>query len=826
MRPIHLIFYHCPFARTFALGLLLVLAKQSGHSDPVQLVPFHQVRMEDQTWRPRIKELVGKTLPHALKQTEVAQVRLRLCAEWLESGGKTQKPAPHRFNTSDLYKVLEGAALMIQSEPNKEIELQIDRITDVIARAQKKDGYLYISHIVGNPWIQEMGPRPYSHVIHSHELYNVGHLYEAAVAYAQATGKTKLLEIAEKSALHVNKVIFEGGDPAYNAGQPVNQAPGHQEIELGLVKLHNYTGKAIYLEMAKKFLDIRGVTFVPDGTGVNSPSYAQQHKPVAAQRKPAGHAVRATYQYAAMAEVDSLLGTKDFSTALDSIWANITDTRMHITGGLGAVHGIEGFGAEYELPNKHTYLETCAAVGNVFFNMRMFLKYKSAKYVDVAEVALLNNCLAGIGLNGTSFFYPNPLEAETGHSPRSGWFGTACCPSNIARLIPQVSGYMYATGSNQLFCLLYGSNTAKVRLGGNTITLRQVTDYPHDGNVAIHLDPADEMEFVVSLRIPTWTGQQFVPGKLYNYVNDSPAWEVTINGERHTTASEDGFLHVRRIWRKGDAIAIRLPMPVRANRSLDAVKSNRGRVAISRGPLVYCAEEIDNHGAVQRFYINPKVTVNAVAQPIEKDGLMKGLPGIEIPATERTFEGEKSSSIKLVPYFSWSNRDRGSMITWLPTNRDLAQPDLRDSKHFKFSGVSASHTFEKDTADALRMRTQPKSSADTSIPRWTSWPQKGKAQWCEIDLGKPSTIKSFSIYFYDDQGGVQVPGKWHLESLDAGTWKEVILYNTDAYSVLPDNYNKVHPQEELKTRKLRIVMKPQHGETCVGILSVEVETVE
>jgi DUF1680 family protein len=790
-----------------------------------EFVPFHEVTMHDEVWRPRIQLLVRNTLPHALKNTEVAQRRLRMCAEWLESGGKTAKPEPHRFNTSDLYKVMEGAALMIRSEPNAEIEATMDRIVDVIARAQAPDGYLYVPHITGSINEAEMGPRPYSFLIHSHELYNVGHLYEAAVAYAQATGKTKLLEVAEKNAQHVRRVIFEG-DPNYNDGKPVMQAPGHQEIELGLVKLYGYTGKREYLEMAKRFLDIRGVTFVPDGQGVNSPTYAQQHAPVAQQRAATGHAVRATYQYAAMAEVDSLLGSQDFSVALDSIWHDIVDKKMHITGGLGAVHGIEGFGPEYELPNKETYLETCAAVGNVFFNMRMFLKYRDAKFVDVAEVALLNNCLAGMGADGTTFFYPNPLEADFGHQPRSGWFGTACCPSNIARLIPQVSGYMYATDDEGIYATLYGSNETQVDWEGTNVEIVQQTEYPWSGEIRMTVSPKKAIDFALRLRIPSWARSQLVPGDLYSFATDTPDWQLSVNDRVVEAEVVNGFAVVRREWQSGDRVTLKLPMPVQVNRCVEAVAANRDRVCFSRGPLVLCAEGIDNGGAVQRVFVPHPEQAAAEATVSQETEVSEGTEdplAIELAAREIDLERHASDHrLKLIPYFAWSNRDRGSMQVWFPVKAELAVPDLLSPENKKFALVKASHTFEQDTVEAIRLRHTPKHSFDRSIPRWTGWPQVGQEQWVEIDLGKPQEVQSVGVYFYDDQGGVQVPKEWHIEVPLKDGWKRLAIYNTDSYSVLPDVYNTVHPAEKLTTTKLRIVMLPQHDRTSVGLLSVEV----
>ncbi|MBX3424898.1 MAG: glycoside hydrolase family 127 protein [Pirellulales bacterium] len=793
----------------------------------VLLTPFHQVDLHDEIWAPRIRLLQQRTLPHAFRNTSEALEGLRLCGEFLLNGGQSPPPPPHRFRDSDLYKVMEGAALMLKAEPNVDLEAQMDEIIDVVARAQKDDGYLYVAHITGAINEAEMGPRAYSYLLHSHELYNMGHLYEAAVAYAEATGKTSLLEIAEKNARHVQRVFFEG-DPAYNDGRPVNQAPGHQEIELGLVKLHLHTGNRQYLDMAKRFLDIRGVTFIPDGRGIDAPEYAQQHQPVARQRKAVGHAVRACYMYAAMAEVDSLTGKNDYGAALDSIWHDIVDTKMHISGGLGAVPNIEGFGPSYVLPNRDAYLETCAGVGNFLFNMRMYLKYRDAMYVDVAETALYNNCLAGIGLDGASFFYPNPLDAPAGHAPRSSWFGTACCPSNLARLIPKIAGHMYATEPRRLSCLLYGSNDAELEIDGSPVALSQSTRYPLHGAVKLEVNPQAAQEFEIALRIPTWVGEQFVPGKLYRYADrNSASWTVSVNGKPVVPEVKRGFAVVARRWSPGDQVELDLPMPVRTNQCLERVESNQGRQAVSRGPLLFSAEEIDNGGDVARFFFAGAAPVDKATVMTIAEGPLAGLPQITLPAKERLPDGSRPVPLKLVPYFAWSNRDRGSMTTWIGTRAELAHVDLLRPEHLKFAGASASHTAEGNTVQAVRMKHTPQSSRDTSIRRWTSWPQRGQSQWVEIDLGEARAIRSVGAYFYDDNGGVQLPDAWHLSTPnDLGTWTPVAIYNTDSYSTSPDNYNTVRPAAPLTTSRLRIELTPRSESTCVGILSVNVETAD
>lgn len=818
----------CLHISALAIALSTIGGASCSHADQAvgdvpHYVPFYRVEMEDNIWAPRTQLLVQRTLPHAFHNTERALEDFRQCAAWLASGGQSPTPPPHRFRASDLFKVMEGAALMLQAQPNPAIETQMDEIIEIVAAAQTADGYLYVPHIVHSYIENEMGDRPYSYVLHSHELYNMGHMYEAAVAYAQATGKTKFLDIAEKNAQHVNHVFFEG-DPAYNDGRPVNQAPGHEEIELGLVKLYGQTGKQLYLDMAKRFLAIRGVTYHTEGHGIYSPEYAQQQAPVAEQHEAVGHAVRAMYLYAAMAEVDSLQGADDYTAALDAIWHDVVDGKMHISGGLGAVPGIEGFGPRYVLPNKDTYLETCAAVGNVLFNVRMFLKHERGEFVDVAEAALYNNCLAGVGLDGQSFFYPNPLEADEGHGPRSAWFGTACCPSNIARLVPQISGYMYAVRGKRLYCVLYGQNEAQTSVAGVDVKLSQRTAYPYDGAIELELDPAEPTEFELALRIPTWAGQQFVPGKLYSFTDEAPAWSVEVNGTPLSVEAKDGFATIRRQWEPGDKVALRLPMPVRVSTCIDEVEANRDRVAISRGPLLFCAEGIDNGGFVQRLFF-PGVPAGSDAKVQQiADGPLAGLPQITLPAAELTESGVKPAGIKMVPYFAWSNRDRGSMNTWIGTNENVAEINYAAPENLKFAGVTASHTFEGDTVDAVRMKHTPRNSSDTSIRRWTSWSEKGREAWVEIDFGSPQSVRSIGVYFYDDNGGVQLPGEWHVETPVGDGWQRLAIYNTDSYSSLPDVYNTVHPAEPLTAERLRIVMRPRHGDTCVGILSVDVET--
>ncbi|RMZ51619.1 hypothetical protein EB822_01425 [Flavobacteriaceae bacterium PRS1] len=677
----------------FLLGIIIVIGSCNSENDRVitdtknlnQIltpVPFNEVTLKDQFWLPRLKTQKEILVPFALDKTIPAVENLEKTAKYLK-GDITDLPFPHRYISSDLYKVMEGAALLLREQPDPELEKRIDGIIETIARAQKEDGYLYVAHTTGvskdaSHWGGDgMGDKPYSWVIHSHELYNMGHMYEAAVAYYQSTGKDKWLKVAEKNAQHINKVFFEG-DPNYNNGIPVNQASGHEEIELALVKLYRVTGNKLYLDMAKKFLDIRGVTFTPVGDEYMSPTYSQQHKPITEQTKAVGHAVRATYLYSAMADVAYLTGTDAYNKALDKIWSNIVNTKMHITGGLGAMHGIEGFGQDYELPNKEAYNETCAAVGNVFFNYRMFLQTKEARFMDVAEVALFNNALAGVNMEGNKFFYVNPLEADGitlfnhGKKGRSPWFNTACCPSNIARLLPQISGMMYAHNSDEIYAMLYASNSTIIPLKKGNVTIDQLSNYPFEDKTTFILTPEKEQRFALKLRIPTWVGAQFVPGKLYNYIESTneESWSVTINGKPVTASLENGFAVIKKLWKPGDKVELILPMPVRFNTTIDVVTANKNRISITRGPLVYCAEEVDNNTPVQNLFIDD-VSQTTSKTKVISEGLLKNVTQITLSGKMSDSNTISDKKIKLVPYYSWNNRGDSTMIVWFPTAADM-----------------------------------------------------------------------------------------------------------------------------------------------------------
>jgi len=835
--------------KTFCWSLLVTLTLcnlafgQEKHDYPLAPMSFEKVSLQDNFWLPRLKLQAESTVPHALIQTEPAVENLRRCGNFLHGRGG-ELPFPHRFVSSDLYKVMEGAAYLLMIKPDPALEKQLDEIIDVIAEAQQDDGYLYVSHICGVARPQQMGDRPYSWVVHSHELYNLGHMYEGAIAYYQATGKDKWLKVAEKSARHFNKVFFEG-DPKYNDGRPVRQAPGHQELELALCKLYRVTGNRLYLDMAQRFLDIRGVTYRPEGEGTMSPSYAQQHKPVVEQTKAVGHAVRAGYLYAGMADVSALTGDMSYARAAERIWHDVVDTKMHIIGGLGATHGIEGFGPAYDLPNRQTYNETCAAVANVLFNFRMYLLHKDAKYFDVAEVALLNNSLAGMGMAGDSFFYVNVLETDGvrkfnhGSGGRAEWFGCACCPSNLARLIPQVSSYMYSHTDDEIYLGLYGSSQTEIPLVSGDVAIKQTSNYPFDGKVRLEITPAADLQFALKVRIPTWARDQFVPGKLYHYVDDvETKWTLKVNGQAVDVSLTKGFATINRTWKSGDTVELDIPMPVRYSKAIEQVEANRDRIAVTRGPLVYCAEQADNLASknagdrgdiVQRFYIPQPADPSDIHTEVIEEGLLKGITRVSVPAMEIVGDSVTASTVKLIPYYAWNNRGEESMIVWLPRNESLARKYMASNQltAADYGKVLATHTPEGDTVAAVVDGRVPDRSDDQQQPRWTSLPFENRGQNIIFEFNKPRTVGSIAVYWYEEPGGegekIRLPRGWWVDYRVAdGDWTRMKKYVTDDYGLERDKFNVVRPAAPLECDAISIRILPQVG-FCMGVHEIQVE---
>lgn len=554
----------------------------------------------------------------------------------------------------------------------------MDSLISLIGAAQEPDGYLYTTRTIGgssiHPWAGKK--RWENERDNSHELYNVGHMYEAAVAHYQATGKRDFLDIAIKSAdLLCNTFGPEEGK--------LTVAPGHQEVEIGLVKLYRATGDRRYLDLSKFFLDARGKYDKYDRNSKDqfrSGAYWQDHKAVIDQDEAVGHAVRAAYMYSAMTDVAALRNEQTYRVAVDNLWDNVTGKKMYITGGIGSTRHGEAFGKNYELPNSTAYCETCASIANCMWNLRMFMLHGDAKYIDVLERSLYNAVLSGISLDGKEFFYPNVLSCDENGAERSEWFNCSCCPSNLSRFIPSIPGYVYATSDAGVYVNLYGANQAGITLGnGKRIDMSQKTSYPWEGNIELTVTPESKQEFSIMLRIPGWVDNRPVPSDLYTYMNaDEKKIVIKINGEVQNAPIEKGYAVLARKWEPGDVIQLTLPMEVHKNKANDKVEADINHLSVERGPIVYCAEFADNNGAVLNYVLKSGDEFAVSPAPALFDGvnLLKG--HVDRVVADKNYEVIKSvkDSLTLIPYYARSHRGNGEMTVWFPSDDNILKKQL------------------------------------------------------------------------------------------------------------------------------------------------------
>ncbi len=631
----------------------LAAQKTDLHSGyPIDPVPFTSVKVTDSFWGQRLKASREVTIPLAFSKCEETGR--------YENFVKAAHPSDeykvegYSFDDTDVYKTIEGASYSLQTYPDKQLEKYIDSVLVIVAAAQEPDGYLYTARTM-NPkhphdWA---GPERWSKVEElSHEFYNLGHMVEGAVAHYQATGKRSFLDIAIKYADCVCKAIGNGPDQK-------KLVPGHQIAEMALVRLYLVTGDRKYLDQAKFFLDARGYTSRKD-------AYSQAHKPVLEQDEAVGHAVRATYMYAGMADVAAITGDSSYIKAVDRIWENIVGKKIYITGGIGARHAGEAFGDNYELPNLSAYNETCAAIGNVYVNYRLFLLHGDAKYFDVLERTLYNGLISGVSLDGGSFFYPNPLASTGGYS-RKPWFGCACCPSNICRFIPSLPGYVYAVKDDQVYVNLFLSNRAELKVNRKKLVLEQETGYPWNGDIRIRVAQGN-LPFTMHLRIPGWVRGAVVPSDLYRYADGQElGYTVTVNGEPVAGELQKGYLLIDRKWKKGDVVEVHFDMKPRVVKANGKVEADRGRVAVERGPLVYCAEWPDNDFNVHNILLNQHPSF----QVVERPDLLYGIHEITTDAQALSYDAAGKLAVRdvkltLIPYYAWAHRGEGDMEVWLP----------------------------------------------------------------------------------------------------------------------------------------------------------------
>jgi DUF1680 family protein len=636
-------------ALTAALSAPICLAAEI-RDYPVQPVPFTAVRVADSFWSPRLETNRVVTVWYDFQKCEeTGRIDNFAKAGKLMAGGFRGTP----FDDSDVFKVIEGAAYTLALHPDPKLEKYLDELIVKIAAAQEPDGYLYTARTIDpNGRVDFFGPTRWSKLAGSHELYNLGHLYEAGVAYYLATGKRSLLNVALQSAELVCKTFGPAADQ-------LKEPPGHQEIELGLVKLFRATGERKLLDQARFFCDLRGRA---DTHKLRGP-YQQDHQPITEQCEAVGHSVRAGYFFCGVADVAALTGNTGYVRAIDRLWENVVNQKLHLTGGIGSSRNGEAFGANYELPNASAYLETCAAIANALWNERMFLLHGDAQYVDVLERVLYNGFLAGISLSGDRFFYPNPLENDgkekfnQGSCERAPWFGCSCCPVNDVRFIPEIASFIYATRASDVFVNLFIGGSAKVDLAGTPLVLTQSTTYPWEGKIALTISPSQPKEFTLNLRIPGWARNQPVPGDLYRYVDQlKPRIKLAVNGKSAVPKLQNGFARLTRTWKPGDVVTLNLEMPVRQVAAHFAVEADRDRFAIERGPLVYCAEGADNGGNVLGKALSGRVRF----QTKENKELLGGVVTVEASASDN------GTALTCIPYYAWCNRGANEMRVWFP----------------------------------------------------------------------------------------------------------------------------------------------------------------
>jgi len=766
-------------------------------------VPFTDVRIGEGFWLPRIETNRTVTLPHNLRWCE----ETGRISNFAKAGGLME--GEHEgayFNDSDVYKVLEGAAYTLALHPDSALESRIDAIIDTIASAQQPDGYLNTYYTLKEP------DQRWTNLSRMHELYCAGHLIEAAIAYHEATGKRKLLDVACRFADHIDSIFGHGKRLGY---------PGHQEIELALIKLYRHTGEERYRKLAEFFIEVRGQedAHCPHHRDLES---FQAHLPIEEQSEIVGHAVRAMYFYSGVADVAALTGDRGYLDAMERLWQNVTGRKMYITGGIGAEASYEGFATGYELPNDTAYAETCAAIGMALWNHRLLLLHGEGRFADVLERVLYNGILSGVSLDGSRFFYTNPL-ASFGQHGRSEWFGCACCPTNIVRFLPSIGGYIYAEGDDGVWVNLYVAGTADVTAGGQEVTLTQETDYPWSGQVTIAVEPKAASQFALHVRIPGWADD----------------YSLSVNGQPVEGAEVvDGYVAITRTWKPGDKIELDLPMDVRRVYAHPRVTADVGKVALQHGPVVYCIEGFDNDGAARHLALPPTAELAARPVPdllggvvvVEADALALE-PGDWGDALYRQDGLTRPAHLTAIPYYAWNNRRDalppghrqgqpsapGQMTVWIPETAALADRPLTPCKA-QDATVTASHTAPGSSVEAVNDNLRPRDSADRRMPRFSWGPRKGTTETITYKLPRPSMLSSVEVYWLVDDGH-RLPVSWWVSWNRGGQWEPVAV--TSAYPVEEDTFNRA-TFEPIPTLEIRLDVQLPEGATS-GILEWRVD---
>lgn len=773
---------------------------------PIKEVPFTQVHINDSFWSPRIEVNRTVSIPSAFKECE----KNGRFDNFAIAGGKMngQHRGDFSFDDTDPYKIIEGASYSLAVKYDKTLDAYLDSVITIIASAQESDGYL--TTCVTNKCYRLSGwwGKNKWEKINSHELYNSGHLYEAAVAHYRATGKRTLLDVAIRNADLVCKVF--GPDE----GQK-HVPSGHPIAEMALAKLYKVTGDEKYLRMAKYFVEETGRG--TDGHRLNE--YSQDHKPILQQDEIVGHAVRAGYLYSGVADVAALTHDTAYFHALTRIWENMASKKLFITGGIGSRPQGEGFGPNYELNNHTAYCETCASIANVYWNHRMFLATGDAKYTDVLERALYNGVISGVSLSGDKFFYDNPLESMGQHE-RQHWFGCACCPGNITRFMASVPFYMYATQGDDIYVNLYIQSKADITTENNKIALQQTTTYPWDGKICITVTPETMQKFALRLRVPGWAQDAPVPTDLYSFTDKANKYTILVNGKQVDAQLCDGYATIVRQWGVNDKVDINFPMDVRRVRANDHVEDDRGKLAIERGPIMFCLEGKDQadstvfnkfipdgtlmQASYDKTLLNGIVVLNGTAKEVAQDGSVKEVP------------------FKAIPYSTWNNRGADQMVVWIPESAQYTRPTPASTIASKAKTLMIQAPIQKDAPESASIETgawgvndqwEPKRSSDISKPYHYWWLKNGTTETLVYEFDKLYTVSNVQVYWLDFDhydGDFRTPENWKLYYKDGKNWKEVEALT--AYTVKKDSYNSLD-FKPVKTTGLKIAAQLQKGKS-------------
>jgi DUF1680 family protein len=743
-------------------------------------VPFTDVKIQDSFWAPRRETNRVASIPFSLRKLEEAGnlENMRLAARGATNGFRGPV-----FMDSDLYKALEAASYSLATDPDPALEKQVDEIISLMAAAQQPDGYLDTHFIVKEPGKRWTNLRDW------HELYCAGHMFEAAAAHYQATGKKTFLNIATRYADYIDSVF---GPAPKRLGYP-----GHPEIELALVKLWRATGNQRYFELARFFVENRGRKFF--ATEHHTPldkydgSYWQDDVPIYEHQNIKGHAVRAAYLMSGVTDVATQTGDERLLSMLDRVWRNTTERNEYITGGIGPSAHNEGFTVDYDLPNLTAYQETCATVALAQWAHRLALLYGDAHYADVVERALYNGVLSGVSLDGTKFFYVNPLESAGTHH-RSPWFGCACCPPNVTRTLAALGGYAYAANADSLYVNLYIQGSARAKVGDTAVALKVTTEYPWDGKVALELTPAARAKFSLRLRVPGWCQNT----------------SVKVNRRAvKTPVIERGYLVLDREWKRGDRVELTLPMPVERVAANPHVKADEGLLAIQRGPIVYCLEQCDQAEPLAALWLSAGAELKAAREP----GLLGGVVTItgearsvpEQPWRRSLYQPAAPArrvALKAIPYYAWDNREAGAMKVWLPISPTVLPARELEAK----AKVTVSFANDNCQPQGINDGLEPKSSGEQPANLCHWWPHKGTAEWAQYSWKTPVQVSGARVYWFDDtgRGECRLPASWRIEYLAAGNWSPVAA--TEAYAVTKDQWCAVR-FAPVKTTALRLAVQ-------------------